>query len=113
MQSLRRESLRIILLDTRYQMLRIEEISQGTLNESLAHPREIFRPVLLYSAYAVIIVHNHPSGDPSPSKSDHKLTIRLAEAAGLLQIKLMDHVIIGSPDGGRKPYFSFKEAGIL
>ncbi len=113
MQSLHRESLRVILLDTRYCMLRIEEISQGTLNESLAHPREVFRPAFLYSAYAVIVVHNHPSGDPSPSESDRKLTIRLAEAARLLQIKLMDHVIIGSPDGGRKPYFSFREAGML
>jgi DNA repair protein RadC len=113
MQSLRCESLRVVLLDTRYCMLRIEEISQGTLSESLAHPREVFRPALLYSAYALIIAHNHPSGDPSPSISDHKLTIRLAEVAQLLQIKLMDHVIVGSPDGGRKPYFSFKEAGIL
>lgn len=113
MQSLRHESLRVVLLDTRYCMLRIEEISQGTLNESLAHPREVFRPALLYSAYALIVAHNHPSGDPSPSEADRKLTMRLAEAARLLQIKLMDHLIVGSPDGGRKPYFSFKEAGIL
>jgi len=93
--------------------LRIEEISLGSLNESIAHPREIFRPALIYSAYAVIVVHNHPSGDPAPSEADHRLTRRISEAAQLLQIKLLDHVIIGAPAGSRLPYFSFKEAGIL
>jgi DNA repair protein RadC len=58
-------------------------------------------------------VHNHPSGDPTPSSADHGLTRRLAEAAELLQIKLLDHVIIGLPGEGRAPYFSFKEAGVL
>jgi len=83
------------------------------VNESIAHPRDVFRPAMLASAYAVIVVHNHPSGDPSPSQSDHSLTRRLAEAAELLQIKLLDHVIIGAPAEGRPPYFSFKEAGVL
>ena len=67
------------------------------MNESIAHPRDIFRPAITSSAYAVIVVHNHPSGDPSPSQSDHSLTRRLAEAAELLQIKLLDHIIIGAP----------------
>ena len=61
----------------------------------------------------MIVAHNHPSGDPSPSQSDHSLTRRLAEAAELLQIKLLDHIIIGAPAEGREPYFSFKEAGVL
>jgi len=113
MRALSQESLRTILLDTRYQLMRIEEISLGSLSESIAHPREIFRPALIYSAYAMIVVHNHPSGDPSPSEADHRLTRRLAESAQLLQIKLLDHIIIGSPDNGRIPYFSFKETGIL
>jgi len=68
---------------------------------------------MIYSAYALIVVHNHPSGDPSPSEADHRLTRRLAEVAQLLQINLLDHIIIGSPDNGRTPYFSFKEAGVL
>jgi DNA repair protein RadC len=110
---LRKESLRILLLDTRYQLIRQEEISLGTMNESLAHPREIFRPALVHSAYAVIVAHNHPSGDPTPSEADHRLTRRLAEAASLLQITLLDHIIIGSPQPGRAAYFSFKEAGVL
>ena len=113
MRTLHKESLRVILLDTRYHLLRMEEISLGSVNESIAHPRDVFRPAVISSAYAVIVVHNHPSGDPSPSQSDHSLTRRLAEAAELLQIKLLDHIIIGAPAEGRLPYFSFKEAGVL
>ena len=113
MRTLHKESLRVILLDTRYRLLQMEEISIGSVNESIAHPRDVFRPAVISSAYAVIVVHNHPSGDPSPSQSDHSLTRRLAEAAELLQIKLLDHIIIGAPAEGRLPYFSFKEAGVL
>jgi len=113
LRMLQKESLRVLLLDTRYNLLRIEEISVGSLNESIAHPREVFRPALIYAAFAIIVVHNHPSGDPAPSEADRRLTRRMAEAAQLLQIKLLDHVIIGSPGEGRLPYFSFKESGIL
>jgi DNA repair protein RadC len=113
MRTLHKESLRVILLDTRYHLLRIEEVSLGSVNESIAHPRDVFRPAVISSAYAVIVVHNHPSGDPSPSQSDHSLTRRLVEAAELLQIKLLDHIIIGAPAEGRLAYFSFKEAGVL
>ena len=113
MRALNKEALRVVLLDTRYNYKRIEEISLGSINESIAHPRDVFRPALIYSAYAVIVVHNHPSGDPSPSQADHSLTRRLREAAELLQIKLLDHVIIGAPAEGRLPYFSFREMGVL
>jgi DNA repair protein RadC len=113
MRALHKESLRIILLDTRYNLIRVEDVSLGSVNESIAHPRDVFRPALIYSAYAVVVVHNHPSGDPSPSQADHGLTRRLREAAELLQIKLLDHVIIGAPTEGRLPYFSFKESGVL
>ena len=113
MRVLHKESLRVILLDTRYHLMRIQEVSLGSLNESIAHPRDVFRPAIIAAAYAVIVVHNHPSGDPSPSQADHGLTRRLAEAAELLQIRLLDHIIIGSPAEGRVPYFSFKEAGVL
>lgn len=113
MRMLRKESLRVILLDTRYHLIRIQEVSTGSVNESIAHPREIFHPAVAASAYAVIVVHNHPSGDTSPSQADHSLTRRLAEAAELLQIKLLDHIIIGAPANGTGGYFSFKEAGVL
>jgi len=113
MRMLRTEAMRVILLDTRYHLIRVEEVSTGSVNESIAHPREIFRPAVVASAYAVIVVHNHPSGDPSPSQADHNLTRRLAEAAELMQIKLLDHIIIGATDANRSGYFSFKEAGVL
>jgi DNA repair protein RadC len=113
MRVLTKESLRVILLDTRYQLMRVEEISRGTVNESIAHPRDIFGPVLTAAAYAFILVHNHPSGDPSPSEADRRLTTRLSEAAKLLQIQLLDHVILGSPDNGRTPWFSFKQLGLI
>ncbi len=113
MRALQKESLRILMLDTRYHLVRVEEISRGSMSESIAHPREVFRPAIIASAYAVIVAHNHPSGDPSPSQADHSLTRRLAEAAELLQIKLLDHIILGAPAEGRQPYFSFKEAGVL
>ena len=113
MRMLQTESLRVVLLDTRYRLKRVETISLGSLNESIAHPREIFRPTLTYSAFAVIVVHNHPSGDPSPSQTDHSLTRRLTEAAELLQIKLLDHIVIGAPSDSSPGYFSFKEAGVL
>jgi DNA repair protein RadC len=110
---LRKESLRVVLLDTRYHLLRVEQISLGSINESIAHPRDVLRPAVISSAYAIVVVHNHPSGDPSPSQTDHSLTRRLAEAAELLQIKLLDHIIIGAPVEGSPGYFSFKEAGVL
>jgi DNA repair protein RadC len=113
MRRLRKESLRVILLDTRYHLIRVEEVSIGSVNESIAHPRDIFRPAVVASAHAVIVVHNHPSGDASPSQTDHSLTRRLAEAAELLQIKLLDHIIIGAPAEGSPGYFSFKEARVL
>ncbi len=113
MRVLTKESLRVVLLDTRFQLMRVEEISRGTVNESIAHPRDIFGPVFTASAYAFILVHNHPSGDPSPSDADRKLTARLTEAARLLQVQLLDHVILGSPDNGRTPWFSFKQLGLI
>jgi len=113
MRMLRTEEMRVILLDTRYRLIRVEGISSGTVNESIAHPREIFRPAVIASAYAVVVVHNHPSGDPSPSQADHSLTRRLAEAAELMQIKLLDHLIIGATSSSGPGYFSFKEAGVL
>ncbi len=111
MRALSTESLRLVLLDTKYHLIRVEEISHGSLNESAAHPREIFRAAIIYNAFAIIVVHNHPSGDPTPSHNDRQLTARLRDAASLLQIQLLDHVIIGSSDNHRVPYFSFREVG--
>jgi DNA repair protein RadC len=113
MKLFRQEVLRVILLDARFRQISIVEISKGTINESLAHPREIFRPVILHGAYAFVLAHNHPSGDPSPSEADIRLTRRLVEGARILQINILDHIIVGQSFDGRPGYFSFKEAGTI
>jgi len=113
MRLLDRESLRVVLLDTRFRLIAIREVSKGTLNESLAHPREIFKPAITHSAYAFVLAHNHPSGDPTPSDSDFRLTRRIAECARILHMQFLDHVIVGSAQNDRPGYFSFKETGIL
>ena len=94
-------------------MIKVATVSQGSVNESLAHPREVFKPAIVLSAYSFILVHNHPSGDPSPSEADLRLTRRILEGSRILQINLVDHVIIGSPAAGRSSYFSFKEGGVI
>ena len=114
MRLLERESFRVLLLDSHLRLIRMEEIALGSLTEATTHPREVFRPVFLYSAYAVIVAHNHPSGDPSPGTSDRKLTRQLVEAARVLMINFFDHIIIGSP-GEHHPtgFFSFRNFGLL
>ena len=114
MRSLSKESLRVILLNTKYHLIKVEEVSLGSLNESIAHPREIFRPAVIHSAYAIIVAHNHPSGDPTPSEADRRMTRRLKEAADILRINLLDHIIIGAPGCNGSPgYTSFRELGLL
>jgi DNA repair protein RadC len=113
MKLFNQEVLRAVLLDTRQRLITMIDVTKGGLNESLAHPRDIFRPVISFSAHSFILVHNHPSGDASPSEADLRLTRRISEAARILQIQLLDHVIIGQPINGRQGYFSFKESGAL
>jgi len=113
MRFLDRELLRIVLLNAKQHLIKVATVSQGSVNESLAHPREVFKPVITHSAYSFIMVHNHPSGDPSPSEADLRLTRRILEASRILQLQLMDHIIIGTPAPGRSCYFSFKEAGVI
>lgn len=113
LRALHQESLRVVLLDTKLRLMRVEEVSMGTLTETSAHPREIFRPAILHAAYAIVLVHNHPSGDPAPSDADRRLTTRLVEIGHLLQIAVIDHLIIGSAAGGRQPWFSFREIGAI
>lgn len=108
------ESVRVICLNTKHMVLAVEEVTRGTLNESLFHPREALRPAIARQAHAVILVHNHPSGNPAPSDADLQVTRRMREAANLLQIDLLDHVILGAPvKGNDKGYFSFKDEGLL
>lgn len=103
-----KESFRIILLDTRHQVLEIPEISVGSLNASIVHARETFKPAIIHSAAAIILVHNHPSGDPTPSKEDLELTTRLCHVGEILGIPVLDHLIIGD---GR--FISLKERSLM
>ncbi len=101
---LKKEHLRGLYLDTRNKLIRDEVIAIGTLNQSLSHPREVFHPAIESNAAAIILVHNHPSGDPSPSKDDIELTRQIYQASKILGIDILDHVIIGN-----ERYFSLKE----
>jgi DNA repair protein RadC len=114
MQSFTREVLRVVLLNTRLGWMRTDDVFTGSVNETMAHPREILKTVLLHSAYAFIVVHNHPSGDPSPSDADMRMTRNLMEAAEVMKLNFFDHLIIGAPSEARsQPYFSFREAGLM
>jgi len=106
------ENFQVVLLNTRRRLIRIEHISQGTLDTLLVHAREVFKPAIAASAAAIVVVHNHPSGDPSPSEADIKVTRDLIRAGQLLKIEVLDHVILGRATPERtKDYASLKELG--
>jgi DNA repair protein RadC len=102
------EQFGVVMLDTKYRLLRTSIISVGTLDSSPAHPREIFREAASASAACIVLFHNHPSGDPLPSRDDVELTKRLVAAGEVMGIDVVDHVILADTR-----YFSFKEAGRL
>ncbi|MTI48515.1 RadC family protein [Sporosalibacterium faouarense] len=108
MRYLKKEFFKIILLDTKNQIIVIKDISIGSLSSSIVHPREVFNVAIKRSAASIILVHNHPSGDPYPSKEDINVTNRLIECGDIIGIKILDHIIIG--DG---KYSSLKEKNII
>jgi DNA repair protein RadC len=95
MEDLRKEVFRVALLDAQNGLLKDVTISEGTLSASLVHPREVFKPAIVESAASIILLHNHPSGDPTPSREDLRLTRQLVECAALLDLRIHDHVVIG------------------
>lgn len=106
------EQFQVVLVNTRRKLIRVERISQGTLDTILVHPREVFRLAIAASASAIILVHNHPSGDPTPSDSDIKVTRDLIRAGQILKIEVLDHIILGHRTRERpKDYVSLKELG--
>ena len=106
------ETFQIVLLNTRRRLIRVEPVSQGTLDTLLVHPREVFRATIAANAAAVVLVHNHPSGDPTPSEADIKVTRDLIRAGQLLKIDVLDHVIIGRATPERpKDFVSLRELG--
>ncbi|OFV89550.1 MAG: hypothetical protein A3J75_05075 [Acidobacteria bacterium RBG_16_68_9] len=92
----RKEHFVVLLLNARHEVMRREIVSTGSLNASIVHPREVFRPAVLYSAASIVVAHNHPSGDPAPSEEDITITKRLVEAGELLGIGVLDHVIVAA-----------------
>lgn len=104
-----REHFWALALSTRNHLLRTIEVSIGSLNASIVHPRELFKEAVKVSAASVVVVHNHPSGDPTPSGADIQLTRRLVKAGDVLGIEVLDHVIIG--DGGE--HSSLRELGLM
>jgi DNA repair protein RadC len=108
MRYLDREHFRVVSLSTKNHVLGISSISVGSLNSSLVHPRECFKEAIRRNSNAIILLHNHPSGDPTPSKEDIDVTRRLSDGGQILGIEVLDHVIIGD-----NRYISLKERGIL
>jgi DNA repair protein RadC len=104
----KRERFIALLLDSKNRLLREVGISEGSLTASIVHPREVFAPVVRESAAAVLFVHNHPSGDPAPSREDLDITLRLKEAGELMGVRVLDHIIIGS-----EGYVSLADRGLL
>jgi DNA repair protein RadC len=96
-----------IHLDGKNRICCVDEVSVGSLNQSIVHPREVFKTALLSSAAAIILLHNHPTGDPTPSREDIEITRRLREAGEIIGVKLMDHIIIGDS------FVSFVSQGLL
>ncbi|MFZ5631801.1 MAG: RadC family protein [Bacillota bacterium] len=108
MRHLDREHFCALLLNTKHQVVAKETISIGTLNSSLVHPRELFKTAIKRSASAIILVHNHPSGDPSPSREDREITQRLRDAGSIIGIEVLDHIIIGD-----NKFISFRDKGMI
>jgi DNA repair protein RadC len=108
LRDLRREKFKVLFLDAKNQILMEKTIFEGTVDSSAIYPREIMKEALKCDASSLIFVHNHPSGDPEPSLSDKEITKELVFAAGLMQLKVLDHIIIGN-----NRYFSFADQGLI
>lgn len=108
------EHFQVVLLNTRRRLIGVHNLSQGTLDTLLVHPREVFRPAIAAGAAAIVVVHNHPSGDPTPSEQDIKVTRDLMRAGQLLKIDLLDHIILGRRTNERPcDFVSLRQMGYL
>lgn len=107
-----REILRVLYLDTKNQILEARAEFVGTVDTASVYPREIFKRALLLAASGIIISHNHPSGDPTPSSADCQITQEIKAGAEILGLKLLDHLIIGARVNGEQRYYSFGDAGL-
>ena len=111
MRCFRQEVVRVVLLDVQNYWITSVDVCKGTLDESLAHPREIFRPVIVHAAAGFVLVHNHPSGDARPSAADVRLTQRVVKGARILEVGFLDHVIVGRRIRKHPGYFQLSGSG--
>ena len=108
LKNLKKEIVKIVLLNPKLKLIKDINISEGSLQASIVHPREVMIPAIKESAASIVMIHNHPSGDPSPSQADIEITHRLAKTGEIVGIKLLDHIIIGGDD-----YYSFADQGMI
>lgn len=108
MNELNQEVLKVVLLNTKNIVVGIKDVFKGSLNTSVVHPREIFKQAISKNSASIIICHNHPSGDPTPSREDINITLRIKECGNIIGIQLVDHIIIGN-----NKFVSLKERGLI
>lgn len=108
MQKDKKEIFKVLFLDGKNRLIEIEDLFEGSLTSSAVYPREIIKKAIRHNAVSLIFVHNHPSGDPAPSQSDKEITKDLVSAGNIMQIKVLDHIIIGD-----NTYFSFADHGLI
>ncbi|MGL5150257.1 MAG: RadC family protein [Clostridium sp.] len=108
MAYIKQEKFRVLLLNTKNKVVAIRDVFIGSLDTAIVHPREVFKEALKFSASRIVICHNHPSGDPTPSKEDINITNRLRECGTLMGIELLDHIVVA-----KNGYFSMKEKGLI
>jgi DNA repair protein RadC len=113
MRDAAQEMFVVVCLNTRNRIIDRVMVSLGIQDSYLVHPREVFRPAILKSAAAIVLVHNHPSGDPSHSAEDVRLTRQLIQAGQIISINVLDHMIIGRSENGSKGYLSFRESEVV
>jgi len=108
-----KEKLYVIILNIKNRVIGYSLVSMGSLTASIVHPREVLKPAILASAASIIIIHNHPSGDPDPSNDDIEITNRIAKASSIMGINLLDHIILGFEADEFKGYYSFKQKNLI
>ncbi len=108
MRNLRKEVVKVVLLNPKLRVIKDLTVSEGSVNASIVHPREVMIPAIKESASSIVLLHNHPSGDPTPSASDIEITHRVSKTGEIIGIKLIDHIIIG-----QEGYYSFADEGLI
>lgn len=112
MHNMAQESMQILTLNTKNKLIDRHLITLGLMDQSLTHPREIFRPAIIDNAMSIILIHNHPSGDTTPSSDDLRVTRQMLEAGNILGIKILDHIIIGRKPDGSVDYLSMRKSNL-